>query len=176
MIVFNPAIFNHFLFLTRWISETSYDINKSQLVFTYVFVSYEEFSDCSNDFSTVHLKQVIALLRVSFFFSRKIVYKLVDMALNIVFGRKRLEYATCGQVFVRKRRKESPFSKIKNTCGRYLCVVWKWSWWLCEIIEHCSLRKVQSVIKKNKRGRTKEISEAGLISRIAFILMYSKSV
>ena len=35
---------------------------------------------------------------------------------------------------------------------------------------------MQSVIKKNKRGRTKEISEAGLISRIAFILMYSKSV
>ena len=111
-----------------------------------------------------------------FLFSRKIVYKLVDMALHIVFGRKRLEYATCGQVFVRKRRKESAFSKIKNTCGRYLCVVWKWSWWLCEIIEHCSLRKMQSVIKKNKRGKTKEISEAGLISRKAFILMYSKSV
>lgn len=34
VIVFNPAISNHVLFLTRWIPETSYDINKSQLVFT----------------------------------------------------------------------------------------------------------------------------------------------
>ena len=61
------------------------------------------------------LKHVIALLCVSFFFSHKIMYKkLVDVALNIVFGRKQLEYATCGRVFFSKTEKRISIFKNKR--------------------------------------------------------------
>ena len=111
------------------------------------------------------LKQVIVLLPVFLsFFSRKIVYKTGWCGFKHRFRAK-----TIGICYV--------WTIIFFENGeKNLHFLWKWSWWLSEIIEHCSLRKMQSVIKKNKRGRTKEISETDLISRIAFILMYSKSV
>lgn len=129
VIVFNPAISNHFLFLTRWIPETSYDINKSQLVFTCgffflwgIFWLLKWIFICPT-FSWD--KQLFFSLFLSFF-SRKIVCKTGWCGFKHRFRAKRIGIRyVWTSIFFENGEKNLHF-------------LWKWSWWLSEIIEHCS--------------------------------------